>query len=154
MLIALRRKIGRVRAMTAAQRGVFLQSIVLLPWFALGLRTFGFARMHKSLVLRHHSAASVLVPLGEIEALAEAVRLAASQSPFAVSCLVRSLLLCWLLQRRQVASQLRIGVRLDGAVLHAHAWVECNGVPVNDARDIAARFAAFADPIPERAFQA
>jgi hypothetical protein len=153
MLIAFRRKIGRVRAMTAAQRRVFLQSIILLPWFALGLRTFGFARLHKSLLLRHHSAPSVPIPLAEIEALAQAVRLAASQSPFAVSCLVRSLLLCWLLQRRQVASHLRIGVRLEGAVLHAHAWVECDGVPVNDAHDVAARFAAFQDPIPEGAFQ-
>ncbi len=42
-------------------------------------------------------------------------------------------------------TRLRIGVRLDDAAFDAHAWVEVEGVPVNDKPDIARHFAAFDD---------
>jgi len=80
------------------------------------------------------------------------VNLAARHSPFPATCLTRSLLLQWLLLRRGVASQLRIGVRLHSKSLQAHAWVECDGVPVNDSVDIASQFAPFAASLPAAAF--
>ena len=64
------------------------------------------------------------------------------------------LLLGWLLRRRGVQSQLCIGVRLTQGALDAHAWVECEGVPVNDNPDVNAQFASFGDLIPLAAFQA
>lgn len=57
------------------------------------------------------------------------------------TCLTRSLALTRLFARRGVSSQLRIGIRIEEAkTLAAHAWVEVNGVPVNDRSDIAADF--------------
>jgi hypothetical protein len=53
-----------------------------------------------------------------------------------------------------VESQLRIGVRLNQGRLDAHAWVECEGVPVNDRPDVGAQFASFGDIVPLDAFQA
>ena len=154
MLIALRRKLDRLRGLTPGQRGIFLESLALLPLFTLGLRTLGLARMQHIFSGQAVNAPTASMPLQKIEALAQAVTLAAGQFPFPVSCLARSLLLSWLLMRRQVANQLRIGVRLDGAVLRAHAWVECEGVPVNDSRDIASRFAAFDGRVHEEGFRA
>ena len=66
--------------------------------------------------------------------------------------LTRSLVLGWLLQRRGVATELRIGVRLVGGVLDAHAWVEYLGVPVNDRRDVAPQFGPFSGSAAPPAF--
>ena len=80
------------------------------------------------------------------------MNIATRHTPFRATCLSRSLLLGWLLRRRGVASDLRIGVRLTNGVLDAHAWVECSGVPVNDRPDIAAQFALFCDLVPLGSF--
>jgi hypothetical protein len=90
----------------------------------------------------------------DIQALGEAVNAAARHTPFPATCLTRSLLLAWLLRRRGVACDLRIGVRLIGGALDAHAWVECQGVPVNDRADIATQFASFGDLVPPESFNA
>ena len=88
----------------------------------------------------------------DILALAEAVNIAARHTPFRITCLSRSLLLCWLLRRRGVSSELRIGVNLSSGSLKAHAWVEYAGQPVNDRADIADEFRPFASPPAETAF--
>ena len=88
----------------------------------------------------------------DIMALAEAVNIAARHTPFHATCLTRSLLACWLLRRRGVFSELRIGVNLSSGTLKAHAWVEYAGQPVNDRADIADEFRPFASPPAETAF--
>lgn len=88
----------------------------------------------------------------DVLALAEAVNIAARHTPFHATCLTRSLLLCWLLRRRGVSSELRIGVNLSAGMLRAHAWVECAGQPVNDRADIADEFRPFTSPATETAF--
>jgi len=57
---------------------------------------------------------------------------AARHSFFAATCLERSLALWWLLARRGVASQLRIGVRKTGEKFEAHAWVEHGGAAIGE----------------------
>ncbi|GAB4178181.1 MAG: hypothetical protein Kow0020_14210 [Wenzhouxiangellaceae bacterium] len=47
-------------------------------------------------------------------------------------CLARSMALSWWLSARGVPHALRIGVRGNGRALHAHSWVEIDGVPVDD----------------------
>jgi len=81
-------------------------------------------------------------------------RAAADPAP-PVTCLARSLTAQLLLRRRGIDAELRIGVgRVDvdpggatsgpaAAPLAFHAWVEVDGIPVNDADDVAQRFAPF-----------
>lgn len=115
-----------------------------LPLFWIGLRALGLTRFQA--LLAHARVASVLSPLpqAEIRALGALTNLAARRSPFPATCLTRSLLLEWMLRRRGVPAQLRIGVRLAQGSLDAHAWVEVAGEPINDEPDIACRFAPFA----------
>jgi hypothetical protein len=42
-----------------------------------------------------------------------------------------------------VACDLRLGVRREKDELQAHAWVERDGVALNDAPDVSRRYAAF-----------
>jgi len=146
-------RLARFHNLTAMQKRTLLAAWLWLPLFWLGLRLLGLSRfqawLHKTPA---RSDLSLTLPV--IKALGEAVNIASRHTPFPVTCLTRSLLLGWLLRRRGVASDLRIGVRLTQGMLDAHAWVECDGVPVNDRPDVSARFASFGDLIPIKAFQA
>jgi hypothetical protein len=68
--------------------------------------------------------------LADAVAAARAVNLVAAR--LRATCLTRSLVLHRILAGRGIATVLRVGVRNGGDGLHAHAWVECDGVPVND----------------------
>jgi len=56
------------------------------------------------------------------------------------TCLSRSLALWYLLRVQGVDSTIRIGVRAGGRPLDAHAWVELDGVVLNDLDDVGVRF--------------
>ena len=71
-------------------------------------------------------------------------------SPVKGKCLSQSLVLWHLLSRQGITSQLRIGFEKVDAHLPiasdnftAHAWVECQGVVLNDRQDVYERFAVF-----------
>ena len=51
---------------------------------------------------------------------------------YPMGCLRRSLVLQWLLARRGIAADLRIGVQREGDGLRAHAWLERAGQLVGD----------------------
>lgn len=85
--------------------------------------------------------------LEQTRALAKLVNSVAASLLGPNQCLTRSLVLQWMLRRRGVASQLRIGVKRHHQQLSAHAWVECRGVPVNDKSDVADEYAVFGDTV-------
>lgn len=125
---------------------------VWLPVFWLGLRVLGLSRVRDWLHRTAPSRAHGFLTIPDIRAAGESVNIAARYTPFPVTCLTRSLLLNWILQRSGVRSDLRIGVHLERGTLHAHAWVECEGTPVNDRADIAAEFVPFAEVLPTTSF--
>ena len=141
------------RNLNAMQKRSLLAAWLWLPLFWLGLRVLGLQRF-QAWLQKAPAGSGLPLTLPVVKALGEAVNIAARHSPFPATCLSRSLLLGWQLHRRGVASDLRIGVRLTQGELDAHAWVECDGVPVNDSPDVNAQFASFGDLIPLKAFQA
>ena len=122
-----------------------------MPIFWLGLRLLGLPRFQAWLECASKPACPAIT-LPEIQARGELVNIAARHTLGSRTCLTRSLLLGWLLRRRGVQSQLRIGVRLAQGALDAHAWVEYEGVPVNDLPDVSMQFASFGDLVPLSAF--
>ena len=147
-------RIHRFRALSAAQQRTLLAAWAWLPLFWLSLRVLGLARFREWLqgTSPSPSPAGGILTVRDIQAFGESVNIAARHTPFPATCLTRSLLLNWMLQRRGVRSDLRIGVQLALGTLYAHAWVECDGVPVNDRADIATEFAPFAEVLPTSAF--
>ena len=147
----LTQNLSRFLALSAPERRTFLSAMALLPLFWIGLRTIGLQRLQTRLQrtpLRHPAtlAADELTRLGTL------VNSAAHHALGPANCLTRSLYLWWLLRRRGVDSQLRIGVRLTEGVLDGHAWVEHAGLPVNDRPDVNADFTPFAVPVSPRFF--
>jgi len=75
--------------------------------------------------------------------LGQLVSIASRHGPYAATCLRQSLALSWLLRRRGLPAEVRVGVgKNDGRVL-AHAWVELEGKVINDHPAIAAEYAAY-----------
>ncbi len=149
----LARHLAQFRALSQAEQRTLLAAAAWMPVFWLGLRVLGLPRFQARLE-RTRMPVCPAITLPEAQALGELVNIAARNTLGPRTCLTRSLLLGWLLRRRGVTSELRIGVRLTQGMLDAHAWVECEGVPVNDRPDVSAQFASFGDLIPLEAFQA
>ena len=69
----------------------------------------------------------------------------ASAQIFRNVCLPRSMTLWWMLGRRAIASELRIGVRKEADIFTAHAWLECQGIVLNDSAEVGTDFTVFAE---------
>jgi hypothetical protein len=144
------RKISRFRALPATDRRTFLTALALLPPFWVALRLLGLPRLQAR--LHRKVRGSVAPDLDELKRTGALVNSAARSVLGPASCLTRSLYLWWLLRRRDVYCQLRIGVRLTEGELGAHAWVEHEGIPINDRHDVGASFNAFTDSVSPSRF--
>ena len=135
-------KLAKLHALSWSERRMLLAAMAWMPVFWLGLHGLGLRRFQEWLqpprLLKKND-----LPLAEIMGIATAVNRAARLVRIPANCLTRSLLLGWLLRRRGVASQLRIGVKMNNGSLAAHAWVEYAGIPINDQPDVGEQFAAF-----------
>lgn len=99
----------------------------------LALRAGGFAwtlKTARSIAERRPPTAA---GAAEVRGVAGRVAVVAAFFPGRALCLEQSLALYWLLRRRGVAARLRVGVH--PAPFAAHAWIEYEGVPVNEDED-------------------
>ena len=87
---------------------------------------------------------------------AYAVAVAIKYVPWQPRCLLRSLVLARFLARKGIACDVRIGLPAGQSGPYspgaepgflAHAWVEYDGVVLNDRDDVAARFTPFDAPL-------
>jgi len=145
------RKISRFRALPATDRRTFLTAMALLPVFRIGLRLLGLqrlqARLHRTPLARANPSDH-----DELTRIGALVNRASNHVLGRDNCLTRSLYLWWLLRRKGVYCQLRIGVRLAEGELIAHAWVECGGIPVNDRHDVGTAYDPFTEPMSPSRF--
>ena len=114
-----------------------------LALLKLALSVAGFARtrawMGRRATLARSMQAGRTAPEPAWIAEAErAVATAAALFPGRAECLERSLLLHWLLRRRGVPCEMRLGVQLHPFL--AHAWVELDGAVLNDVAEHVAQF--------------
>jgi hypothetical protein len=157
------------------ERRLLLLAVLGLPATAVLLRLLGFNRCYAGLrrLVRPRPVIEPAPNMLRAYRIARLVRLANGRLPPKANCLQRSLVLWTLLRRHGVDSDLRIGVRKErlpfappaanarlqdlvrlqpDAHFEAHAWVEWQGVVLNDTPTVRQRYAAFDRPIlPGRA---
>jgi len=143
----------RFSALEPGGRGLFLRAVAVLPLISLSLRLRGFRSTQATLQKGMVSAAPSHNPPDSATAasmalIARMVRSAAYRSLGTPTCLEKSLALWWLLGRRGIASSLRIGARKTGDKFEAHAWVECNGVALNEPEQTPKHYTAFDEAFP------
>lgn len=148
-MIVFLRRLNAYFGRSNEERWTFFVSLVLLPALALALNRAGMRRTRAFLEARTETA----VPASTEEAherarrIARMVNAAARYSPYKANCLKRSLALWWLLRRRGIDSDVRIGVRKIEGSFQAHAWVEMGGVVVNDTPRFVQAFTPFAGDV-------
>jgi hypothetical protein len=122
-------------------RSQIVEAYVLLFVVDLAVRCFGLLSVWRSLSNQWRSARRSIAPSArEITGLARAVRCAARFQPYAMNCLPQSLALAWLLARRGVAVDLRLGVARQRGKFEAHAWLERDGVTISDTAQMTQQF--------------
>jgi transglutaminase superfamily protein len=138
--------------LSSGERSIVLGAAGALGTTWLGLRLAGFQRWHRLL--------SRLTPSKTLEmgldrsALAESAHsiarlesAAARNMPLRTNCLEQSLVLWWLLRRRGIAAELRIGARKDSNRFEAHAWVEWEGEALDETNGEHLHFVPFDGPV-------
>jgi len=139
--------LAKLRALTGPERRLLLVCLVATPIVAAGVAVFGFKSVRAVMARRPRPRNARFLTAEAAEArarsTAKVVAIATGRGPVRATCLRRSLLLWWMLRRDGIETVLRVGVNRDSATLHAHAWIEYLGRPLNDVDDIALRFPAF-----------
>ena len=125
------------------ERRMLRTAAVALPAIAIALRIVSLRRVLATLAWGTDAAVVAAGDEGRARRAADLVAIAARRGIHPGNCLSRSVTLWWLLRRRRIASELRIGVRKEGETLLAHAWVEQHGRPLNDSEAVCRRYAVF-----------
>ena len=134
------------------ERGIALEAAggLLATW--LGLRLAGFRRWKS--VLAHLAPSANTTARQQTasqresaEVVARMAKAAARNVFFCTNCLEQSLVLWWLLRRRGIAAELRIGARKEFERFEAHAWVEVDSAALNNAGAEHLHFVPFDGPI-------
>jgi Transglutaminase-like superfamily len=139
---------------------MFFRASVLLPVISLSLKLRGFRATQETLQNRSvrygnsnpsSPANQVSQDSGDGQGPEMTVRMVNAAARYAwgrFTCLEKSLALWWLLMRQGTASSVRIGARKSGAKLEAHAWVEREGVPLNEPQQEHRHYATFDAAFP------
>lgn len=128
-------KLRAFRALPGTDRRQLIAFMAAIALLAVELRWRGMS----AAVARVHETGGRTPPAAGVDAarLARLAHLAAHHGPVRGSCLPACLALARALARRGVATELRFGVRREGASLQAHAWLEREGeVLLDTARGV------------------
>lgn len=144
-----RRNLDQWRALDGRERRLLAALAVLLPAIGSALRIVGVRRTYRLLGGPRPGAAGGIevdeTSQAAAKRLAQLVNIAARHGPYSATCLRQSLALWWLLRRRGLTAELRIGVGKADARLRAHAWVELAGRVINDHGSISNDYAVYED---------
>lgn len=126
----------RFRRLSGFERRIALEAALAHSITLVGLRLAGFRRWKNLLDRWSQANSSDSTPNRALDASSalEIARLAAATArhlPFRTNCLEQSVVLCWLLRRRGISADLRIGARKEADRFEAHAWVEVAGRAVD-----------------------
>ncbi len=139
------RKLRRLSELSASELLVFFQltAFAVAARFALTFlrlsRVMEFAaRGANNRFLRCLPLCQIRYEIARLTRLADyAARATRPDGP----CLLRSLLLFWLLKSRGEAAELLIGVSKEASALNSHAWIETQGNIIGDSTEMTGRFA-------------
>jgi hypothetical protein len=136
----------RFSALERPAQLLFLRALAMLPLVSLSLRLRGFQPTRITLQKNLSPSLTQMdsYSLSNKAALtAHLVNAADRHGLVHPSCLAKSLTLWWLLGRQGIRSRLRIGIRKEQGKLEAHAWVEREGVALNEPEEQHRHYAAF-----------
>ena len=139
-------RLRRFSALERPAQELFLRAVVLLPLVALSLRWRGFRATRVALqrfLAKTNPESDAVFASKDAAVTAHMVNAADRHGLVHPSCLAKSLTLWWLLGRQGIRSHLRIGIRKEKEKFEAHAWVERDGIALNELDEPHHHYAAF-----------
>jgi Transglutaminase-like superfamily len=136
----------RFSALERPARLLFVRALAMLPLVSLSLRLRGFQPTRTAL---QRTLSPSIAQMGadsagqRVSLTAHMVQAADRHGLVHTSCLAKSLTLWWLLGEQGITSRLRIGIRKENGKLEAHAWVEREGIALNEPEEHHRHYAAF-----------
>ena len=150
----------KLQRLSANERRLLTQALVLLPLTFWGVYALGVSRWHRflaqlaslgttsngsknlsgSLASESTLAISNAAAIEQARVIARIVKIAAEKGAYQARCLQQTLVLWCLLRRSNIESEVRFGARKQGGELQAHAWVEVGGVALNEESDVCLHF--------------
>lgn len=137
----------RYKTLPVEARRLFRRAAWLGPVIGVSLRFRGYNKtrgwLQKKLdekPIQYSEAAEVS---SRLELICRMVRVSRRYSLSVGTCLQESLLLWYLLQRQGISAVIRIGVNKLGGKFEAHAWVERDGIALNQTDDQHRHFKPF-----------
>lgn len=124
-------RLARWLELPPGERWLLLELMGGLPVLSALLRVFGVVRTRRWLERISRNAAPRTAESDDLDSaqrLAQLADIAGRRGAITATCLRQSLLVYWLLRRRGLAPELKIGVRKEQSAFDAHAWVELRGV--------------------------
>lgn len=145
----LSRKWTTLKRLSPRERSLFLRAFFGLIFVAIALPRLGLKTTQKYLTQlpRQCLTLSDVERKQRVTQTAAMVKIVARYCQPFTNCLKQSLVLWQLLYWQRIDSELRIGVRRDSGEFEAHAWVEYQGIALNEVRDVRQDFATFDSPI-------
>jgi Transglutaminase-like superfamily len=141
-------RLDRLRALSGAQWRVVAVSVVLLAPIQVMLKTRGLKYTATFLAARSDRPRGIADHATAVS-MGDAVMLVAGRKVVGALCLGRSLMLWFLLRRRGMDAELVLGTKAPiDATWQAHAWVELDSKPVNDAADVRDQYGSFGLELP------
>jgi hypothetical protein len=147
---------SKLLRLSFTEKRLLVGSVVLLPISAVVLRFISLRRFQSFLSMgvsgdwsrRGYLNRSTIATAFET---ARMVRVASSRGLCRGNCLQRSVTLWWLLRRQNIESHIRFGARKESGKLTAHAWVEVEGLVLDEEAASKWDFTPFRSAVPAEA---
>ena len=140
----LRRKYSTILRLSSGDRWLLIHALWLLPVVSLSVSLKGMQFTQAMLLqLPLQICAGTETVESRVWTTVRLVRVAVRYHHLWTNCLKQSLVLWILLRSQGILSELRIGVQRESDKFTAHAWVEYQGIVLNDTDDVHQRYQAF-----------
>jgi hypothetical protein len=135
-----RSKVFIARQLSLREWLTLVEAWGILFGFYLALRWLSYDRLKKMIHLNTSEKADPARALAIAQRLHKLVYLASRLHWLSMTCLPRAFALRWMLGRRGIPAQLRIGMNKTSTGIHAHAWVDIEEETIGESEDITERF--------------
>ena len=145
---------SKLLRLSFTEKRLLVESVVLLPISAVVLRFTSLRRFQSFLSMAGDRSRRGYLNRSTIAAAfetAKMVRLASSRGLCRGNCLQRSVTLWWLLRRQNIECDIRFGARKERGKLTAHAWVEVEGLVLDEEAASKWAFTPFMSAVPAEA---
>lgn len=144
------RKLRVFWSLTAADRLAIVEALTLPIGISLGFWVLGVPRTQAVLrwrALGGKTKTRVVDRELDIRDARRAQRIVRRTSGIGGNCLVRSMTLWTILLRRGISTDLRIGFRKRDGRMEGHAWIEHDGVPINEDINNTRTYVPYEQPV-------